>query len=64
MENKQIGTGVLDIPECVFCNYKIRQCNTTPRKQLTRRDLASITFNGKDVCGSCHDDLSEFLESE
>lgn len=50
--------------ECAFCNYEIKPCNTTPRKQLTRRDLASITFNGKDVCGNCHDDLSEFLESE
>jgi len=50
--------------ECVFCNYRIKDCKTTPRKQLKRRDLASITFNGKDVCGNCHDGLTEYLEGE
>jgi hypothetical protein len=50
--------------ECAFCNYRIKDCKTTPRKQLTRRDLASITFNGKNVCGDCHDGLSEYLEGE
>jgi len=50
--------------ECVFCNYRIKDCKTTPRKQLTRRDLASFEFFGKWICGDDHDSLCEFLESE
>jgi len=50
--------------ECVFCNYRIKDCKTTPRKQLTRKDLASFEFFGKWICGDDHDSLYEFLEGE
>jgi hypothetical protein len=50
--------------ECTFCNYRIKQCKTTPRERLLRRDLASFEFSGRWICGECHDSLYEFLEGE
>ena len=44
--------------KCVFCNYE-------PKSMMkSRRDTVSFTFNGKFICGDCHDKLSEFLEGE
>ena len=56
--------GASNIASYVFCDYEIRNYKKTSKEQLTRRNLASITFNGKDVCGDCHDGLSECLEGE
>jgi hypothetical protein len=49
---------------CVICGYEIKDCMTTVTTLLTRRDTAAFQFNGKNFCGTCHDELSEFLESE
>jgi hypothetical protein len=56
--------GVLKMAECVLCGYEIKDCMTTITRLLTRQDIAAFEFNGKNLCGNCHDELSEFLESE
>jgi hypothetical protein len=50
--------------ECVLCGYEIKDCMATITRMLTRRDTAAFEFNVKNVCGSCHDELSEYLEGE
>jgi len=50
--------------KCVFCDYEIKNLETTPNEKVTRKDTASFEFFGKWICGDCHDSLSEFLEGE
>jgi len=47
---------------CIFCDYGIKDISNVPRDKLTRRDLASVEFCRKWLCGYCLDDLQEILE--